>query len=375
MLIRTNEVQVPLNGRREVKEDEVLRMMESIQRVGLLHPIVVRRVKRGWEVMAGEKRLHAMRRLGEEWIEATIIHECDPALVFYEENTARTDLCALDKVLLEAEIHEKHKSASWGTRQSAALLGLPCSVLEKDLLLAYWLQDPRIRKLRKELRCKSRQELEDLVKHEPRNSLVMLGKTHSLLDEEACIRALKKGQAPEWLTKHLHCWPGSERVLVASQVDESIGVLFFNPPPTFEWTIELPRWEMELTPKMALSSCIWMIHPYEVQPPLRGWTSIPLMLWHKEARIGSLLWRGRKLDGADGNSPTISASWGVILGLVARPGDLVIDPFTNGESIQAVLERPQMAFEWEACSQGDWYHAAGKILATFNAMQEGRQGI
>src|SRR3990170_4164679 len=76
-------------------EDETLEALAvSIQEVGILQPIVVRRVGQGFELIAGERRLQPAKRAGLATIPAVVRESDDPeslreALI---ENIHREDL-------------------------------------------------------------------------------------------------------------------------------------------------------------------------------------------------------------------------------------------------------------------------------------------
>lgn len=53
-----------LPGRREPTEEELVRLAASIRRYGVLHPLLVRPSGRDYEVVCGERRYRACRRLG-----------------------------------------------------------------------------------------------------------------------------------------------------------------------------------------------------------------------------------------------------------------------------------------------------------------------
>lgn len=62
----------PKQPRQVFDEDELAELVESIQEVGLLQPIVVRPVENGYELVMGERRLRATRQAGLATIPAII---------------------------------------------------------------------------------------------------------------------------------------------------------------------------------------------------------------------------------------------------------------------------------------------------------------
>jgi ParB family chromosome partitioning protein len=61
----------PYQPRTDFEEDALAELVESIRANGLLQPLVVRPTEEGWEVVAGERRLRALRKLG--WSTAPVV--------------------------------------------------------------------------------------------------------------------------------------------------------------------------------------------------------------------------------------------------------------------------------------------------------------
>jgi hypothetical protein len=114
--------------KRNVSSELVRLIADTIQDVGLLHPITVTRRSDGrYDLVAGRQRLEAMKRRGETEIEATIVDDFDAAeLAAIVENVARQDLTALE--LAEAfgrweEFHKRtHRDAVPGSRERMVLV-------------------------------------------------------------------------------------------------------------------------------------------------------------------------------------------------------------------------------------------------------------
>ncbi|MEM4246415.1 MAG: ParB/RepB/Spo0J family partition protein, partial [Candidatus Bathyarchaeia archaeon] len=87
--IRNNRFKI-----RPLDEQTVANLMTSIQNIGLLQPISVRRVEGGFELIFGMHRLEACRRLGWKDISATImeISEQESFLVQIAENLQRNQV-------------------------------------------------------------------------------------------------------------------------------------------------------------------------------------------------------------------------------------------------------------------------------------------
>lgn len=69
-------------------------LADSIRRYGLLSPLIVRRTDSGYELIAGERRLRALRQLNAATADAIILHAADrdSALIALVENLQRVDL-------------------------------------------------------------------------------------------------------------------------------------------------------------------------------------------------------------------------------------------------------------------------------------------
>ena len=91
----------PYQPRREIHPEHVEELAKSIQSEGLLQPIVVREKKGKFELIAGERRLHAFRHLKLKRIPARIIEASDAssAALALIENLQRENLNPIDEAL------------------------------------------------------------------------------------------------------------------------------------------------------------------------------------------------------------------------------------------------------------------------------------
>jgi ParB family chromosome partitioning protein len=95
----------PFQPRREFTPEQLAELEDSIRQNGLLQPLVVRRAKEGaadgaeWELVAGERRWRAVRRLG--WSEVpVVVREIDDRAMLVlaiVENVQRADLSPLEE--------------------------------------------------------------------------------------------------------------------------------------------------------------------------------------------------------------------------------------------------------------------------------------
>ena len=91
----------PHQPRREIHSEQIEELAQSIQSEGLLQPIVVREKKGKFELIAGERRLHAFKQLKLSTIPARIIEASDAssASLALIENLQRENLNPVDEAL------------------------------------------------------------------------------------------------------------------------------------------------------------------------------------------------------------------------------------------------------------------------------------
>ena len=132
----------PAQPRRQFSQDSIAQLADSIRRHGLLSPILVRALEGGdYELIAGERRLCALRRLERPFADAIVLcaDACDSAVLALVENLQRESLHYLDEAaacrrILDAHpITQERLAASLSCSPSALanrlrLLKLPASV-------------------------------------------------------------------------------------------------------------------------------------------------------------------------------------------------------------------------------------------------------
>ena len=91
----------PYQPRSEIHPEHVEELAKSIQSEGLLQPVVVREKNGKFELIAGERRLHAFRHLKLKLIPARIIEASDAssAAIALIENLQRENLNPIDEAL------------------------------------------------------------------------------------------------------------------------------------------------------------------------------------------------------------------------------------------------------------------------------------
>jgi ParB family chromosome partitioning protein len=88
-----------LNPREEFRKEALDELADSISQAGLIQPIVVRPVDKGYEVVVGERRYRASHQAGVEKIPAIVRHFTDDQVIELNliENIHREDLSAVEK--------------------------------------------------------------------------------------------------------------------------------------------------------------------------------------------------------------------------------------------------------------------------------------
>ena len=109
----------PSQPRRVFSENAIVELAGSIRRYGLLSPLIVRKAEPGgYELIAGERRLRALRLLGEAETDAIVLHASDreSALIALIENLQRESLSFFE----EAEAYQALVSEHGLTREELA---------------------------------------------------------------------------------------------------------------------------------------------------------------------------------------------------------------------------------------------------------------
>lgn len=130
--------------RRVFDEGELSALGESIRENGLIQPISVRKIKGGFELIAGERRLRACKLIGREKIEAIVydIGDEDSAVWALIENLQRSDLGPFDEAEAIAKLISAWKVSG---EEAARRLGLAPSTLSNKLRILKL--EPAVRKI------------------------------------------------------------------------------------------------------------------------------------------------------------------------------------------------------------------------------------
>ena len=121
-LIDVNKIDPsPFQVRKYFDQDKQKELAESIQREGLIEPIVVRRKGRRYEIIAGERRFRAVRDFTEmKTIPAQIVKATDleTRRISAAENIQRENLSAIEAIvaIVDADLIEDKQYASMGKK-------------------------------------------------------------------------------------------------------------------------------------------------------------------------------------------------------------------------------------------------------------------
>jgi ParB family transcriptional regulator, chromosome partitioning protein len=144
MQIPVDEIEPsPYQPRTIFDEERIDELCQTIRMHGVIQPVVVRRTERCYELVAGERRLRAVKKLGLERIPA-VIREMDDhqaAAASLIENLQREELTAIEEAHAYQRLMEVHQLTQEGLAQKLGkgqstianklrLLQLPAEVQE-----------------------------------------------------------------------------------------------------------------------------------------------------------------------------------------------------------------------------------------------------
>src|SRR5437899_1233959 len=151
------------------QSDVIKRLSESINQFCLLHPITDLARAGKYQLIAGRKRLMAVKEMGKKEIEAEIKESLSPDQTreaSLHENLRRYNLPWYEEVALELELHElrikqhgqkgeggagynKESKGKWGLKDTARELGVALGTLSEDLQIAEALKiNPHLTKIK-----------------------------------------------------------------------------------------------------------------------------------------------------------------------------------------------------------------------------------
>jgi ParB family chromosome partitioning protein len=98
----------PYQPREHFDEEELASLAESIREVGILQPILLRETDDGYEIIAGERRWRAARRVGLQHVPALVRDTDDASALEHAlvENVHRSDLNVLEEAAAYQQLIE-----------------------------------------------------------------------------------------------------------------------------------------------------------------------------------------------------------------------------------------------------------------------------
>ncbi len=118
----------PFQPRRHFDEQQIEELAASIRERGLIQPLVVRKVNGSYELIAGERRLRAVTKLGQSTVKV-VIHEAtdqEVAELALIENLQRADLTPLEEAeqyrLLQEKFGMKQETIAQHVGKSRAVI-------------------------------------------------------------------------------------------------------------------------------------------------------------------------------------------------------------------------------------------------------------
>ncbi len=133
----------PKQPRTDIDEDRIAELADSITKVGLLQPIIVRPHGEGYQIVAGERRWRAARMAGLERVPVRVLGVDDTGSleIALIENLQREDLNAIEEArgyrrllteyqMTQAELADKVSKSRSAITNALRLLDLPEAVQE-----------------------------------------------------------------------------------------------------------------------------------------------------------------------------------------------------------------------------------------------------
>ena len=200
----------PFQPRKELGEQEIMELSESIREFGVLQPILVKRVDGGYELIAGERRLRAAARAGLAQIPAVLIEAAplNQQLMALVENIQRKNLSSIEEAMSLQDILAK---TGWSQSELSRRMGRSqASIANKLRLLRL---DPEVQELVISGKLGER-HARSLLSLLPDDQRTLAQKA---IDEELSARVLE-ALADNWSNK-----PVAPRARVSRSVNETPG--------------------------------------------------------------------------------------------------------------------------------------------------------
>lgn len=131
----------PEQPRTDIDDDAINELADSVKKVGLLQPIIVRPMGEGYQIIAGERRWRACRQAGMERVPVRVMstNEVESLELALIENLQREDLNAIEEArgyrrllsghqMTQAELADKVSKSRSTITNALRLLDLPDEV-------------------------------------------------------------------------------------------------------------------------------------------------------------------------------------------------------------------------------------------------------
>lgn len=128
----------PNQPRTDIDEDAIAELADSIGKVGLLQPIIVRPLGDGYQIVAGERRWRACKKAGVESVAVRVLsaNEVESLEIALIENLQREDLNSIEEArgyrrllseyqMTQAELADKVSKSRSAITNALRLLDLP----------------------------------------------------------------------------------------------------------------------------------------------------------------------------------------------------------------------------------------------------------
>ena len=137
IMAKVDEIQAsPFQPRRHFNSEQIEELAASIHERGLVQPLVVRRVEGQLELIAGERRLRAVKSLGQSTVKVVVMEATDQevAEITLIENLQREDLTPLEEAeqyrLLQTRFHMKQEVIARHVGKTLAVVANMVRLLE-----------------------------------------------------------------------------------------------------------------------------------------------------------------------------------------------------------------------------------------------------
>ncbi len=129
--------------RKTIDRDDIEELAENIKRVGLINPLVVKKVKDKFEIIAGHRRYRALKLLGAVSVQCIIrnLEKLEADTVKLSENIYRTDLTDLEEAESIAHLMKVGKK---NDKQIAKEIGKSLSYVQQKIAILKYPENIRV---------------------------------------------------------------------------------------------------------------------------------------------------------------------------------------------------------------------------------------